>query len=103
LADRVKDKIGPGKPSTPEAIYELRMAIATKVGENLAALPSNPEAPDRKDMPQFDTKVGGPELKAVTADLEGGKFNVSPPFAKESKIQKRLDNYLQESIKKASK
>ena len=103
LADRVKDKVGPGKPSTPEAVYELRMAIATKVGENLAALPNNPEAPERKDMPQFDTKIGGPDLKSVAADLAGGKINVSPPYTKESIIQKRLDNYLKESIKKSNK
>ena len=82
-------------------IDQLRRAIAEKVGQNLASLPANSEAPERKDMPQFDTKVGGPPLKTITGDLSGGKFNVSPPFAKESKIQKRLDNYLKESITKS--
>jgi hypothetical protein len=97
LADRVKDKVGPGKPSTPEAIYQLRLAIATKVGENLAALPANPEAPARKDMPQFDTKVGGPELSTIETELESGKFNISPPFKKES-VNARLDSMLSKSI-----
>ena len=63
--------------------YKLRIAIATKVGENLAALPSNPDAPVRADMPQFDPKVGGPKLDTMTTDLGAGKFNISPPFVKE--------------------
>ena len=65
LGDRVKDKVGPGKPSTPEAIYALRLAIAQKVAENLAALPKNENAPKRADMPQFDDKVGGPKPATV--------------------------------------
>lgn len=80
--------------------YKLRLAIANKIGENLATLPNNPEAPERKDMPQFDKKVGGPPLDTVTADLKGGKFNVSPPFAKqESRV--KSGNRLNESIDKS--
>lgn len=107
LSDRVKEKIGPGKPSSPEAVTQLRLAIAQKVGENLAALPKNPEAPARKDMPQFDPKVGGPELKTVEPNLAGSKtgdFNLSPPFAKGIKESvKRKDNLLQEIVKKGTK
>ena len=100
LGDRVKDKVGPGKPSTPEAIYALRLAIAQKVAENLAALPVNNNAPIRKDMPQFDPKVGGPKPADVKADLTAGNYNVTPPFAKESKnrILTNLEAILQESI-----
>ena len=99
LGDRVK-----WGSVTPEGVYQLRLAIAQKVGENLAALPANPEAPARADMPQFDPKGGGPNLKDVEGMLGGGKTgdaNLAPPFTKESKIQKRLDNYLKESINKS--
>ena len=77
--------------------YKLRLAIAKKVGENLAALPDNPDAPARKDMPQFDTKVGGPELSSIETDLESGNLNISPPFKKES-VNARLDSMLSKSI-----
>lgn len=80
--------------------YKLRLAIAQKVAENLAALPKNDKAPARADMPQFDDKVGGPKPKTVTSDLGAGNFNVTPPFAKESKnhILNDLESILQESI-----
>ena len=72
-------------------VHTLRIAIATKVGENLASLPSNEDAPARKDMPQFDKKVKGPDLKTVTPSLTGkkGGFNVSPPFVKDGIIKLR--------------
>jgi len=98
LADRVKEKVGPGKSSSPEAIYQLRLAIATKIGENLSGLPQPTQAPPREDMPQFDTKAGGPELTSVEPSIGSGKFNISPPFTKESVIEKRLNKYLKESI-----
>ena len=79
--------------------YKLRIAIATKVGENLAALPSNPDAPVRADMPQFDPSVGGPKLSTMTADLGAGKFNVSPPYSKQES-QFKSGNRLNESIDK---
>ncbi len=106
LADRVKDKVGPGKPSSPEAIYQLRLAIAQKVGENLAALPNNPDAPARKDMPQFDPSVGGPEIDAVTNQLSGkskGDYNVAAPFAvKDSYQSKNFESKLFEVVLKKS-
>jgi hypothetical protein len=103
LADRVKDKVGPGKPSSDGAIYQLRLAIAQKVGENLSNLPNNPDAPARKDMPQFDPKVGGPELNAVKDKLSGkgqGDINVGPPFATKESVNKKLESMLKESILK---
>lgn len=60
--------------------YKIRIAIAQKVGENLANLPNNPEAPARKDMPQFDDKVGGPPLDTVEPEIKSGKYNIAPPF-----------------------
>ena len=104
-ADKVYEWLG-GKPfedTSSNKGYKLRLAIANKVGANLAALPANPEAPARADMPQFDPKVGGPNLKDVEGMLGGGKTgdaNLAPPFAKESTIKKRLDLYLKESINK---
>jgi len=88
------------KKAGEKAVDELRLSIAKKVAENLAALPVNGKAPKRADMPQFDDKVGGPKPKTVTGDLEAGNFNVTPPFAKESKnrILTNLESVLQESI-----
>jgi len=70
-------------------IQQLREAIARKVASNLANLPDNPAAPEREDMPQFDDKVGGPDLDAVTPALTGkeGGYNVSPPFVKDGIIK----------------
>lgn len=106
LGDRVTDKVGPDKPSTPEAIYALRLAIAEKIGENLSNLPNNPDAPARKDMPQFDPKVGGPELTAIKSKLGGknqGDINVGPPFAAKESVNKRLDTMLTNTIIKVKK
>ncbi len=80
--------------------YKIRLAIANKVGENLASIKKNPSAPDRDDMPQFDPKVGGPELKAggdLTNALKTGKINVSPPFVKDG--YKAKGNLLKEHFK----
>jgi len=74
----------------PEDADKLRQAIANKVGENLATIKKNASAPDREDMPQFDPKRGGPELKAggdLTNALKTGKINVSPPFVKDGVIK----------------
>lgn len=67
----------------------LRRLIASRVGSNLAALPSNEAAPERKDMPQFDDKVGGPDIDDVTPALTGkaGGYNISPPFVKDGIIK----------------
>ncbi len=106
LADRVKDKVGPGKPSSEDAVYQLRIAIATRVGENLENLPNNPDAPARKDMPQFDPSVGGPKIDAITGKLKGtkaGDFNMAPPFNQKESITKKLDSMLKETIIKLKK
>lgn len=81
--------------------YKLRMAIATKVGQNLENLPNNPDAPARKDMPQFDPSVGGPKIDTITNKLSGkkqGDINMAPPFNQKESVNKRLDNMLKESI-----
>jgi hypothetical protein len=88
-------------PNASNKGYKLRLAIATKVGENLAALPDNPDAPERKDMPQFDPSVGGPKINAITGKLKGNKqgdFNMAPPFNQKESVNKRLDSMLKESI-----
>ena len=83
-----------------DAVQKLRNSIAQKVAENLAALPKPDNAPVRADMPQFDPKVKGPKASTVIGDLGAGNFNVTPPFAKESKnhILNDLELILQESI-----
>ena len=88
------------KESAQTTINQMRQAIAQKVAENLAALPKNDNAPVRADMPQFDPKVKGPKASTVIGDLGAGNFNVTPPFAKESKnhILNDLESILQESI-----
>jgi len=99
--------IKPYPSETKNKGYKLRLAIAKKVGENLAALPDNPEAPERKDMPQFDPKVQGPKLDTVTGQLGGksqGDYNLAPPYVKDSvqsnkpKIQEMKKKKIQEAI-----
>jgi hypothetical protein len=88
-------------PNASNKGYKLRLAIATKVGENLAALPKNPDAPARKDMPQFDPSVGGPKIDQVIGKLKGSKqgdINMAPPFNQKESVNKRLDSMLKESI-----
>jgi len=92
--------IKPFPSETKNKGYKLRLAIAKKIGENLAKLPQNPEAPDRPDMPQFDKKRGGPELDTVTGDLAAGKFNVSPPFIKENKLRELIRKVIKEELKR---
>lgn len=60
----------------------VKNALAKKVGQNLAQMKSNPDAPARPDMPQFDHKaIGGKTAKAaIIQGLQSGEFNVSPPF-----------------------
>ena len=107
-ADVVFEWIG-GKPyqdNSSNKGYKLRMAIAKKVGENLANLPNNPDAPERKDMPQFDPSVGGPKIDAVTGQLGGkatGDYNVNGPFSKNESVNKRLDSMLTNTIIKVKK
>ena len=74
----------------PGDVDKLRLAIAQKVGENLGSIKKNPQAPDRDDMPQFDPKVGGPDLDATSdlaKNLKKGKINVAPPFIKDGVIK----------------
>ena len=75
------------------------MAVANKIGENLSSLPSNDEAPERKDMPQFDTKVGGPELASIEPDIKGTKYNLEPPFG-ESVISRNYQHKKNNIMKK---
>lgn len=102
-ADTVYDWLG-GKPfedNSSNKGYKLRFAIAQKIGENLAALPKNPDAPERKDMPQFDPSVGGPKIDKVTGMLKGksqGDYNVAAPFTTKESVNKRLDSMLKESF-----
>jgi hypothetical protein len=60
---------------------EVKNAIATKVGENLAGLQVG-DAPPRADMPQFDDKsIGGKAAKAdIYKGMAAGDFNIEPPF-----------------------
>tara|TARA_R110000868_G_scaffold253845_1_gene510470 strand:- start:387 stop:1661 length:1275 start_codon:yes stop_codon:yes gene_type:complete len=86
-------------------IYKFRLAVANKIGENLSSLPSNDEAPEREDMPQFDTKVGGPELASIEPDIKGAKYNLEPPFGEsvisrnyQHKKMKTIQQQLKEAI-----
>jgi hypothetical protein len=80
-------------------IKKLRQAIAIKVGKNLKQIKSNPQAPERADMPQFDPKRGGPDFSDVVPDLKTGKYNVAPPFA-ESLLRKQIKKIVLEEIKR---
>lgn len=101
-ADIVYDWLG-GKPFENDSKnkgYKLRLAIANKVAENLKNLPDNPDAPPRKDMPQFDPSVEGPKIDDVIPKLSGkntGDINMAPPYKTES-VNKKLDSMLNETI-----
>lgn len=87
-----------------QAVTQLRVAIAKKVGENLTKLPVNNKAPDRPDMPQFDPKRGGPELDTIEKDLAAGKLNVIPPYVKENAfIRKAIRAIIKEELSKLKK
>lgn len=68
-------------------VGKVRNAIAKKVAKNLASLPKNDAAPDRKDMPQFDDKsIGGKTAKKnIYNMLQNADINVKPPFGPEGK------------------
>lgn len=90
---------------TSEGVYQLRLAIAQKVAENLIKLPQPPAgAPERKFMPQFDPKAkpAGPKVDTVKGDAGSAAFNIAPPFVKESKQNKNLETKLFESVLKKS-
>lgn len=101
-ADIVYDWLG-GKPFENDSKnkgYKLRLAIANKVAENLKNLPDNPDAPPRKDMPQFDPSVEGPKIDDVIPKLSGkntGDINMAPPYKTES-VNKKLDSMLNKTI-----
>lgn len=104
-AEVVYDWLGiePFPSETKNKGYKLRLAIAKKIGENLSKLPQNPKAPDRPDMPQFDPKRGGPELKTVAGDLAAGKFNIAPPFMKEAALRGAIRKAVMQEVKRLKK
>lgn len=60
-----------------------RSKIVNQVATNLAAIPSNPAAPARIDMPQFtggDTHAGQFSDEDVFATMQAGAVNFKPPF-----------------------
>mgnify|MGYP001440469344 CR=1 FL=1 len=59
-----------------------RGKIMRKVADNLSALPENPQAPARSDMPQLDhDDIGGKgAFSAMRSELQGGELNVNTPF-----------------------
>lgn len=61
---------------------EVLEKICDKVADNLSTLPSNPQAPERIDMPQFnDDSIGGDKAKEeIYTGLKSGEFNVKAPF-----------------------
>lgn len=97
--------IKPYPSETKNKGYKLRLAIAKKVGENLAKLPQNSKAPDRPDMPQFDPKAtpAGPKLGDIEGDLAAGKFNIAPPFIKESLLRKAIRRAVLQEVKRLKK
>lgn len=68
-----------------------RGKIMKKIADNLSALPTNPQAPARSDMPQLDhDDIGGKAaFKAIRSELQQGEINVTAPFLEESFDLKR--------------
>ena len=85
-----------------DKVKAMRLAIAAKVGDNLAAMKKPENDIDRPDMPQFDPKIGGPKLKAgsdLVNKLSGGELNISPPYVKESVFKQMQHIYNKETTK----
>lgn len=89
------------------SVEDVKDAIIEKVAENLGGakpIPSNPKAPARADMPQFDDKsIGGSAAKEeIYAGFKSGDFNIVAPFAKEKKesIKKNNDSLIMERWQK---
>ena len=102
--EEVKTNLGkvPGANGDATKGKEIMMKNADTLPKDIM-----PDAPARVEMPV----IGEKEVAIVQKFLEKGVVDIKPPYSPdvkkalglESKIQKRLDNYLQESIKKASK
>jgi hypothetical protein len=113
LNDEMIGQIIQGRSANTKIIYDwagigqevtdpnqVRKAMAMKVGRNLQQfLKANPEAPARADMPQFDKKLGGPELMDIAPELAKGGINVNNPFVKEQ-LSKRIGQLVKEELRK---
>jgi hypothetical protein len=75
----------------------VRKAIADKIGENLALLPTplSGAPKSREDMPQLDHEsIGGSKgLKDIESGLPAGEFNIVPPI-----INTKEESYKRENI-----
>ena len=94
IADWAGFKVGADKETVKDK-------IADRVAENLAGakpIPSNPGAPERIDMPQFDSDdIGGKKAKAdIYSGLASGDFNVSEPFKPKTESKSSGDNVIME-------
>jgi len=82
----------------------VKFKIISRVANNLAGdypIPSNPDAPERIDMPQFDAaSIGGKQAKKdIYAGLSAGDFNIKEPFRKDNvqiESNKQTNNILVE-------
>lgn len=75
-----------------QAISRVMAAIVACAGTVLGT------APSRDAMPQADMETNPVDADTVLSALDSGEINYNPPFKQESIVQKRLDNYLKESI-----
>jgi hypothetical protein len=82
---------------TPEQAREM---VIKKVAQNLSQLPQ-PAAgsPERALMPQFDTKVGGPDINTVTPGLQSGNINLNAPVVSEPGETETQQEIQKESVR----
>jgi hypothetical protein len=98
IADWAGFKVGADKETVKDK-------IADRVAENLAGakpIPSNPGAPERVDMPQFDdAAIGGSKAKEdIYSGLSSGEFNVSEPFSPKKESVASEDKIIMERWQK---
>lgn len=66
----------------------VRGKIARVVADNLAQLPENPKAPNRKDMPQLDHAEigGGGGFDKLRGEMQTGDVNLNAPFLENASV-----------------
>ena len=83
LTDDVLDYLagqGYGGTSSSDDRETKLEKICEQIAQNCTKVPRAGEAPERKDMPQFDPSVGGPSLGDIKDKLTGGTINFKTPI-----------------------
>lgn len=87
LSDDIIDFLAEKKygGATPQDDRNTKLdKICEQIAVNCKKVPKAGDAPARKDMPQFDAKVGGPKFAAVQDKFTSGETNFKDPVVPEA-------------------